>query len=219
MLLQPARAQGQEMQQQPLTTTSGVSSTSQFQANTLTAKNNASKTSSSSNYLTYQNPFLGIRIKYPPGWLVQEYAYSNSASSHVVAGFFSPSKTGSELGNVSGVSGLFVPYVDILIFPSNGTSLDNLVQEKINNFLNNSDFTINKNETKPFMLNGNHPAYMLDYVVTVGGDEFFRKSQAWTIFGDNVYVITFTSQQSLFADYIRTVEKMINSFQVQTRTK
>jgi hypothetical protein len=60
---------------------------------------------------------------------------------------------------------------------------------------------------------------MLDYTVRVGGDEFFRKRQAWTIFDNKVYVITFTSQQALFSNYLPIAEKMINSFEIKTKTK
>ena len=40
-----------------------------------------------------------------------------------------------------------------------------------------------------------------------------------TIFDDKVYVITFTSQQALFPNYVSIVKKMVNSFEVQTKTK
>jgi hypothetical protein len=210
ILFQPVTAQ-----QQPLVSTPVPSS--QFHTNNATNKNTLSNTSS--NYLTYDNPVLGIRMQYPANWSVQEYAYNNSAAYNVVAGFYSPSKTGSQLGNISGVAGNFIPYLDILVFASNGTSLNDIVQERINNFLNNSDFAIDNNESKPVTIKGKHPAYMLVYTVTVGGDEFFRKRQAWTIFDDKVYVITFTSQQSLFSTYMPIIEKMINSFEIQTATK
>jgi hypothetical protein len=54
-------------------------------------------------------------------------------------------------------------------------SLNDIVQQRINNFLNNSDFVIDNNESKPFTMKGNHPAYTLVYT------EFFRKRQAWII--------------------------------------
>jgi hypothetical protein len=213
ILFQPATAQ---QQQQPLVSTPIPSS--QFHTNNANNKNTIAN-NTSSNYLTYDNPLLGIRMQYPANWSVQEYAYNNSAAYNVVAGFYSPSKTGSQLGNMSGISGNFIPYLDILVFASNGMSLNDVVQERINNFLNNSNFVIDSNESKPFTLKGNHPAYRLVYTVTVGGDEFFRKRQAWTIFDDKVYVITFTSQQALFSNYMPVVDKMTNSFEIQTKTK
>jgi photosystem II reaction center protein PsbP len=214
ILFQPATAQQQPQKQQQhrqpslsIPTLSSSSLPPPQSANT------------SSNYLTYDNPLLGIKMQYPANWSVREYAYNNSAAYNVVAGFYSPSKTGSQLGNVSGVSGNFIPYLDIFVFASNGMSLNDIVQQRINNFLNNSNFAIDSNESKPFTIHGNHPAYMLVYTVTVGADEFFRKMQAWTIFDNKMYVITFTSQQALFSNYIPIVDKMVNSFEIQTKTK
>lgn len=223
ILFQTATAQQEQIDKQPLaqssitsSSSSGSFSSSQSQTNNANDKNTTGNTSS--GYLTYDNPILGIKMQYPANWSVQEYPYNNSAAYNVVSGFYSPSKTGSQLGNVSGVSGNFIPYLDILVFPSNGMSLNDIVQQRINNFLNNADFAIDNNQSKPFTLKGNHPAYMLVYTVIVGGDEFFRKRQVWTIFDDKVYVITFTSQQALSSNYIPIVDKMINSFEVQTKT-
>jgi PsbP-like protein len=226
ILFQTATAQQEQIDKQPLaqssipsSSSSGSSSSSfssQSQINNANDKNTTGNTSSV--YLTYNNPILGIKMQYPANWSVQDYPYNNSAAYNVVAGFYSPSKTGSQPGNLSDVSVNFVPYVDILVFASNGMSLNDIVQQRINNFLNNADFAIDNNQSKPFTLKGNHPAYMLVYTVIVGGDEFFRKRQVWTIFDDKVYVITFTSQQTPSSNYIPIVDKMINSFEVQTKT-
>jgi hypothetical protein len=221
ILFQSASAQQQQMPKQSLAASSITPSSSSSESQTKNAnnKNTTDNTSSSSsNYMTYDNPILGIKMQYPADWSVQEYAYNNSAAYNVVAGFYSPSKTGSQLGNVPDESSNFVPYLDILVFSSNGMSLNDIVQDRINNQLNNSDFAIDNNQSKPFTLKGNHPAYMLVYTVIVGGDEFFRKRQVWTIFDDKVYVITFTSQQALSSNYIPIVDKMVNSFEVRSKT-
>jgi PsbP-like protein len=217
ILFQTATAQQEQIDKQPLVQSSTLSSSSsESQTKNANNKNTTDNTSSSSNYMTYDNPILGIKMQYPANWSVQEYPYNNSAAYHVVAGFYSPSKTASQLGNVSDRSSNFVPYLDIFVFSSNGMSLNDIVQQRINNFLNNADFAIDNNQSKPFTLKGNHPAYMLVYTLTVGGDEFFRKRQVWTVFEDKVYVITFTSQQAPSSNYIPIVDKMINTFEVQT---
>jgi hypothetical protein len=51
---------------------------------------------------------------------------------------------------VSGVSGNFVPYLDIFVFDSKNMSLDQIVKGRINYFSNNSDFAIH--ESKLFAL-------------------------------------------------------------------
>jgi Flp pilus assembly protein TadG len=190
-------------------------SSSQINTNITTPSNN----NNTNNFSTYDNPTLGIRMQYPSNWSPIEYGY-NATTNNTVVRFLSPSKTGSELGNVSGVSGNFVPYLDVFVFDSKNISLDQIVKGRINYFSNNTDFAIH--ESKPFALNnGNnmnnnkHPAYMLDYTATVGGDELFRKMQVYTMFDSKVYVITFTSQQALFSNYTPIVQKMINSFVLQ----
>lgn len=192
-----------------------TSSSSSSQINT-----NTTAPSNTKNFSTYDNPTLGIRMQYPSNWSPIEYGY-NATTNNTVVRFLSTSKTGSELGNVSGVSGNFVPYVDVFVFDSKNMSLDQIVKGRINYFSNNTDFAIH--ESQPFALNNGsnknnankQPAYMLDYTATVGGDELFRKMQVYTIFDSKVYVITFTSQQALFSNYTPIVQKMINSFVIQ----
>ena len=193
------------------------SSSSQINTNTTaTPSSNNKNKSNTNNFSTYDNPTLGIRMQYPSNWSPIEYGY-NSTTNNTVVRFLSPSKTGSELGNVSGVSGNFVPYVDVFVFDSKNMSLDQIVKGRINYFSNNTDFAIH--ESKQYVLdngsNNKQQAYMLDYSATVGGDELFRKMQVYTMFDNKVFVITFTSQQASFINYTPIVQKMINSFVIQ----
>jgi hypothetical protein len=161
-------------------------------------------------FQTYQNNIFGIKIRYPDSWSVRSYPYNN-ANNNTVVGFYSPSKTASQLGNISGVSGHFIPYLDIFAFDSKNMSLDKIINGRINRIQNTSDFVL---DSKPFTLKGNHSAYMLVYSAITGGDEFFKKMQIYTIFGNKVYIITFTAQEALFSNYLPTVRKMVDSFEV-----
>jgi hypothetical protein len=162
-----------------------------------------------SNFLTYDNPNLGIGVQYPASWSVVEYPY-NPAGNNTIVGFFSDQKTSSELGNVSGVSGGFVPYLDIFSFDSKNMSLDTIFNSIVHNFRNNSNFVVN--QSSPFRLGNNQSADMIVYDARVGGDELFRKIQVYSMNDNRVYVISFTAQQSLFMNYLPTVQKMIGSF-------
>jgi hypothetical protein len=166
-----------------------------------------------SNFLTYNNPILGIQIQYPSDWSVIENSYNPEAENNTIVGFFAQSKTSSELGNISGVSGSFVPYLDIYVFDSKNMSFDKIIDATVNKFRNNENFVIN--ESKPFAVKGNHPAHMLVYDAIVGGDEFFRKMQVYVMSGDKIYLISFTSQHALFSNYIPIVQKMVSSFEIQ----
>jgi hypothetical protein len=174
----------------------------------------SSNTNTTSNFLTYNNPILGIQIQYPSDWSVIENSYNPEAENNTIVGFFAQSKTSSELGNISGVSGSFVPYLDIYVFDSNNISFDKIIDATVNKFRNNENFVIN--ETKPSTVKGNHPAYMLVYDAIVGGDEFFRKMQVYSMFGSKIYVLSFTSQHASFSNYLPLVQKMVSSFEIQT---
>jgi hypothetical protein len=164
--------------------------------------------------LTYNDPVLGISIQYPSDWSSRQYAYTPSVNNTLV-GFYSPSKTASELGNISGVSGNFVPYLDIFIFPSKNVSLDEIVKGRINKINSSSNFVIN--ESKPISLKGNQPAHIIIYDSMTQG-EHFKKIQVYTPSRNNIYLITFTAQDALFSNYLQTVWKMINSFEITNST-
>ena len=177
--------------------------------------NSNTNTIASKNYLIYENPTFGIKIKYPDNWSLRTYSY-NLALNNTVAGFYSPSKTASELGNVSGVSGHFVPYLDIFVFSSKNMSLNKIIDSRIDRIQNSTYFLIS--ESKPFTLTGNQSAYSITYSINSGKDELFKKMQVYTIYGNKVYLITFTSQEALFAEYKSTIQEMVNSFELLKRT-
>ena len=122
---------------------------------------NTNTNTTTSNFLTYNNPILGIQIQYPSNWSVIENSYNPKAENNTIVGFFAQSKTSSELGNISGVSGSFVPYLDIYVFDSKNMSFDKIIDATVNKFRNNENFVIN--ESKLFAVKGNHPAHMLVY--------------------------------------------------------
>src|SRR5437867_9446736 len=161
-------------------------------------------------FQNYQNNIFGINIRYPESWSVRSYPYNNG-SNNTVVGFYSPSKTASQLGNISGVSGHFVPYLDIFVFDSKNMSLDKIINGRLNRIQNTSDFVL---DSKPFTLKGNRSAHMLVYSTITGEDESFKKMQVYTIFGNKVFLITFTAQEALFSNYLPTIWKMIDSFEI-----
>jgi PsbP-like protein len=180
---------------------------------TTTTTTAAAATNTSNTFLTYINPILGLKIQYPSNWLIKEHPYNPAGNSTIVT-FFSSSKSASATGNISGVSGMFVPYIDIFVFDSKNMPLNELINGTINNIAK-----VNLNESKPITLNnGNNPAYMLVYTVAIGGDELFKKMQVWTINDGKVYVITYNSQAASYFNYLPTVQKIIHSIQITTTT-
>lgn len=162
--------------------------------------------------LTYEHPLLGTTIQYPHDWKVRQYEY-NPSGNNTLVGFYSLSKTASELGNISGVSGHFIPYSDIFVFDSKNLTLDEIMTGRLNRLQNDTHFTAI--ESKPFTLNNGQPASSLIYRTTAGGDELFKKLQVYTIYGSKVFLISFTSQDESFSSYQPTIQKMIKSFDVK----
>jgi hypothetical protein len=157
-----------------------------------------------------------MQIQYPSNRSITETSYNpDAAANNTIVIISSPSKTASELGNISGVSGSFVPYLDIYVFDSKNIPFDKIIDATINKFSNNENFVIH--ESKPITLKGNQQGYMLVYDSTVAGDEFFRKLQVYTMFDNKVYVITFTSQAASFPNYLSLVQKMVNSFEEKSQ--
>jgi hypothetical protein len=165
-----------------------------------------------SDFLTYEHPILGTTMQYPHDWKVRQYEY-NPSGNNTLAGFYSPSKTASELGNISGVSGHFVPYSDIFVFDSKNLTLDEIMTGRLNRLQNDTHFT--GIESKPFMFDNGQPASSLIYRTTAGGDELFKKIQVYTIYSNKVFLISFTSQDASFPGYQPTIQKMIKSFDVR----
>jgi hypothetical protein len=164
-------------------------------------------------FLNFSNPIFGVKIKYPDSWSPRAYSYNNEGNNTIV-GFYSPSKTASQLGNISGVSGQFVPYLDIFVFDSKNMSLSKIIDGRMKRIQNTTDVVI---ESKPFTLKENHEAHKLVYSTITGGDEFFKKMQIYTIYNNKVYLITFTAQETLFSNYISQVENMIDTFEISGR--
>ena len=160
--------------------------------------------------LDYTNPVFGFQMQYPSNWTAIESEYNPSANNTVV-GFFAQSKTASELGNISGVSGSFVPYLDIYTFDSKNMSLGKIVNSTISNLRPQENFVIY--ESRPEVIGGNLSGHVLLYDTIVGDGEHFRKLQVYTIVDENVFVITYTSQQALFPVYLSAVHRMVESFE------
>ena len=92
-------------------------------------------------------------MQYPSNWSKSEYPY-NPAANNTIVSFFSRSQSASALGNVSGVSGNFVPYIDLFVFPSKNVPLEEAVGQTLNNFENDTHVDV----SKPIAIKGNIPS-------------------------------------------------------------
>lgn len=167
---------------------------------------------SGSDFLVYDNPVHGIKMLYPKSWSVRNFGY-HETSNNTIVGFFSASKTGLPLENISGVSGQFVPYLDIFVFDAKNMSLAKIVAERLDRIRNYDYFVVD--QSKELLLKGGSMAHILVYSTTIGGDELFKKLQVYTVLNNKAYLISFTSQEGLFTNYLPIVQKMIDSFELR----
>lgn len=187
----------------------------QFTAENTTSSNSrlissTNATTTNVSILEYINPVFGFRMQYPSNWTAIESEY-NPAANNTIVGFFAQSKTASELGNISGVSGSFVPYLDVYTFDSKNFSLARIVNSTISNLQPQENFVVY--ESRPEVLGGNLTGHVLLYDTIIGDGEHFRKLQAFTILNGEVFIITYTAQQALFPNYLSAVHKMVESFE------
>jgi hypothetical protein len=158
-----------------------------------------------SNFLTYVNPTLGLTMQYPSSWLIRERPYNPAGNSTIVSLFAPPESAFPTTGSISAVSGGFIPYIDVFVFNSKNMSLNELINETVYNIANASI-----TQSKPI----NSQAYMLEYTVTIPGGNIFKRMQEWTISGGKVFVITYTSLPPSYSKYLPTVQKMVQSIQI-----
>lgn len=201
---------------QTLSKPTPIEKTTQFNESTLPGNETSSTiyNETSMKYLHYKNRLFGIKIQYPESWTVRSYNY-NKGGNNTVVGFFSPSKLGSHMENISGITRHFLPYFDIFVFDSKNTSLENVIKGRINRILNHTYSEII--ESKPYILKGNLSAYLLVYTATTGEGQLYKKIQIYALINGKVYLSTFTSQEESFSNYLPVIKKMMDSFEIRKR--
>ena len=65
------------------------------------------------------------------------------------------------------------------------------------------------------LLKGIYRAHQLVYDSIVANDEHFKKMQVWVLSGDKIYVLTYTSEASLYPTYLPIIQKMIQSVELK----
>jgi hypothetical protein len=152
-----------------------------------------------SDFLLYENPALGIKIQYPTDW-EQKKAQTNGNIT-----FISPLKSNLDT------------YRDNVIITTNrllkNTTLDAYADTFINELKKNStDFKIV--EENLITLTGNTTAYKIVFT-TKDGQHDLKAMVVLAIKNDKVYIIEYNSEVKAYSNYLATVEKMIDSFNIE----
>ncbi|MBV9177352.1 MAG: hypothetical protein JO297_09960 [Nitrososphaeraceae archaeon] len=155
---------------------------------------------------TYRNPSLGITIDYPPNWgLPSENSRSVTFSAPVL-----------------NTSDTFQENLRITVQPSTNRALDDFVNNDTNSYRDGyKDFKLLNKST-----NTNNPLVKTNLGETIhqtgevvykyrdqkGQEYIIRK--IFAINDDKIYTLTYSAKASEYANYLSSVNEMINSFKL-----
>jgi hypothetical protein len=150
-----------------------------------------------SNFLLYENPRFGMTMQYPADWEKKEYN-TNPSANNTIAEFIGPSD-----------SIVHTPLLSIFVYPSNGTTLENAIDETIKDIENT-----HVNSSRLDTLDNNTKAYLLNYTIDTS-HAVFQKMQIWTEKSGYIYVITYTETPNRFKTYLPLVHQMLDSINIR----
>jgi eukaryotic-like serine/threonine-protein kinase len=164
------------------------------------SQGNTTTITTSSPFLTYENPTYRIRIQYPSDWEKLEFSQRN-----IVVIFRSSQENSSD----TKLENLLIQVGNL---PSQNIPLDEVVRANINK-LKQSLIDFELIELNATTLSGNNPAHKVVYINREGEDEL-KTMQVVSIKEDKVYLITYTAEASRYDRYLPTIQKMIDSFRI-----
>jgi hypothetical protein len=150
-----------------------------------------------SNFLLYENPRFGLTMQYPADWDKKEYS-TNPSANDTIAEFVGPS-----------ASLVHTPLLSIFVYPSNGTTLENTIDETIKDIENT-----HVNSSRLDTLDNNTKAYLINYTIDTT-HAVFQKMQIWTEKSGYIYVITYTEMPNRFKTYLPLVHQMLDSVNIR----
>jgi hypothetical protein len=169
-----------------------------FEINIGMIKSTMNITTSNSWFQTYENnSTLGVKIQYPSNWKRVQYG-------DMAVVFLSPSESNSDR---------FLESFSIRATPSNNKSLSELANQSIANYRQQyANFQLIGSNT--ITLKGS-PVYMLKYQYT---DRLFGKAMAMDIGltkAGKLYVLSYSAEPAKFYIYMPTIQRMIDSFEIE----
>jgi hypothetical protein len=144
----------------------------------------------------YSNPGANFEINYPSSWETREFPAAENSS---IIEFLGPS-TGIEPRT---------PSVNVFIFPSGNQSVEQAVNEVIDELED-----IQVNSTTMELTELNVTAHVLEYMVSTAHQEF-HKLQLWIERPQRTYVITYTNLPDKFSDYLPQFKDMISTIKIE----
>ncbi len=147
-------------------------------------------------YFTYENTQYDFRINYPDSWMKQENYLQNT----VVVFSIEP-----------GMTGVLNCSLSITAADTGSQSIDQIKNshiENISKFYTNLNISYDNTTTLAGL-----PAYKLIFT-HVQGTYIIKQMETWTVKNNNLYFLTYMSNEDNYANHLQTIEYMINSFEI-----
>lgn len=161
-----------------------------------------SNTTTTSDFLTYENLLLGIKMQYPSNWTVSSSALRDYTD---VVAFYSP------LQNLS--DALPAQLVLSMVRYSQNISLDEYTNLSLSALNQSQQFIVN--ESNPFTL-ANNPAHKIIFSAISPTDQGnFNVMQIWTSIGNKLYILSYNAEASKFSKNLPTIEQMLQSVEIK----
>ena len=149
-------------------------------------------------FLTYENPELGISIQYPSNW-------EKLVNLDKFVTFTAPPETDTRI--YPAALGLKVQELS-----SKNISLQEITKVQMSN-LKKSNPNLNVLESTSSTI-ADKPSHKIVFSA-IDNKEVERKAmQVWTVIGNKAFLITYKAEPDKFSSYLPTIERMIDSFKV-----
>ena len=157
---------------------------------------------------TYENPAYGIQIQYLSTWIIYAGDMFSGDDAIDIVSFLGPVKSDTKAHAPS-------LYISIISPPSPPDLNLNEYLTRITNDYNAKlkEFKVIESNTNSIL--AGKPAYKL--VFTDEEDEIYYKTMdIGTIIGNKVYLLSYVAQREQYSEYLRIIQKMINSLKITT---
>jgi hypothetical protein len=162
------------------------------------------QTEGNNTNLSYTDPSTGITFQYPSSWEILNVMPSLLPPETISAIRLIPPGQNVTQG--------FVDNVIISALRVANTTLSQYTEESLQAYKNNLSGTVTITKSEPTTLLGN-PAHMIEYQERFQGQQL-NKTQAWTLIGDRLYVVTYAADESEFAQHLADGQVIIESLQI-----
>jgi hypothetical protein len=158
------------------------------------------------SFLTYENPTYGIRMQYPSNW--ERIEFDQGINHNVVVIFRSPRENTSD----TKLENLIIQVANL---PFQNISLEELHNANLDNLRNSlTDFELIESVATAIAY---IPGHKIVYTNKEDDHDKHKTMQVLMIKEDKAYIITYTAEAAKYDHYLSTIQKMIDSFRIRVK--